>query len=147
MNLYSLWRNICDLLWYYSYKATSADVAVVNHLGSAPDASSFPHANRWYKHITSFSSTRQSTWVVGQVTLPATTTTTTAAAPKSPAKKEDKKKEEDVDDLFGDDDDDEEEPALDEFRQKAKDAAMARAANKEAAAKSQIVFDIKVIHK
>ena len=52
-------------------------------------------------------------------------------------------KKDDVDDLFGDDDDEEEETVLDEFRQKAKDAALARAAKKEAVAKSQIVFDIK----
>ncbi len=115
-------------------------MAVVNALGAAPDAAQFPHAARWYKHITSFCAKRQASWPVGQVTVPdapkaAAAAPVKAASPKKPAAKDD-----DDDDLFASD---EEEPELDEFRKKAKEAAMARAAKKEAAAKSQIVFDIK----
>ena len=129
-------------LYFIVYSATTADLAVLAHLGAAPDAKAHPHTARWYAHISSFSAKKRASLPAGQVTLPEGSAKPAEKA-AAPAKVEAKKPSADVDDLFGDDDDDDDEPALDEVRQKAKDAAMARAAKKEAAAKSQIVFDIK----
>lgn len=72
---------------------------VFSELGSAPDASAYPHASRWYAHIKSYEAEHS--------TLPGDKTPgeiftngagTSAAAPAAPAA------EEEEIDLFGDDD-------------------------------------------
>ena len=76
------------------YTASQADVHVFKALGSAPDASKYPHTARWYKQIASYAAEF--------ATLPGSSSAGeafTAGAPAAAAEEE----EEEVD-LFGDDD-------------------------------------------
>lgn len=47
----ALWNGLTS---YPRYEPTQSDVGVYKSLGKAPDATQYPHAARWYSHITSW---------------------------------------------------------------------------------------------
>ena len=97
-----------DLVPNNSYTPSQADVAVFKALPSAPNAATYPHTARWYKHIQSYEAEH--------ATLPGDASKayteygpSTSAAAAAPAAAE----EDDDLDLFGSDDEvDEEAEAL-----------------------------------
>jgi len=125
------------------YTPSQADVGVYTALGSAPDAIQYPHAARWYKHITS--------WEAEHHTLPgdkeaasklytasSSSSAPPAAAPAAAAEEED----EDID-LFGSDDE------VDEEAEKVKAQRLKEYEEKKAkkgakpAAKSIVTLEVK----
>ncbi|TKA56629.1 hypothetical protein B0A53_01821 [Rhodotorula sp. CCFEE 5036] len=129
--------HLTHVSYIEGYTPSQADVAVFKALPSAPNAATYPHTARWYKHIQSYEAEH--------ATLPGDASkayteygpSTSAAAPAAAAADED-----DDLDLFGSDDEvDEEAEAL-----KAKRVAeyQAKKANKpKTIAKSLVTLDIK----
>jgi len=119
----------------YSYTPSQADVHVFTALASAPDASTYPHAARWYTHIKSYVAEHGS--LPGSSKAGETFTGDVPAAPAAAAAEED----EEVD-LFGDDDEDDDEAE----RIKAERVATynaKKAGKPKAAAKSVVTLDVK----
>ncbi|KAI3393453.1 hypothetical protein diail_4249 [Diaporthe ilicicola] len=124
------------------YTATQADVASFKAISSAPDASKYPHAARWYKHIASYES--EFPTLSGDASKPYTAygpevAEVTLNPAKAPAAEED---DDDVD-LFGSDDEEEDaeaarirEERLAEYRKKKEGKA-------KPAAKSVVTMDVK----
>ncbi|GAA5959592.1 hypothetical protein JCM8115_003763 [Rhodotorula mucilaginosa] len=135
--LQGLEAHLTHVSYIEGYTPSQADVAVFKALPSAPNAATYPHTARWYKHIQSYEAEH--------ATLPGDASkayteygpSTSAAAPAAAAADED-----DDLDLFGSDDEvDEEAEAL-----KAKRVAeyQAKKANKpKTIAKSLVTLDIK----
>jgi elongation factor 1-beta len=126
------------------YTPSQADVATFKALSSAPDATKYPNAARWYKHIASFED--EFATLSGDATKPYT-----AYGPEvsevtlNPAKAPAAEAEDDEDvDLFGSDDDEEEdaeaarirEERLAEYRKK-------KEGKTKPAAKSIVTMDVK----
>jgi hypothetical protein len=87
------------LSFYPSYTPSQADVHVFTTLSSAPNASTYPHAARWYTHIKSYAAEHGS--------LPGSSKAGEAftdSSSKAPAAAEDE--DDDEVDLFGDDEED-----------------------------------------
>ncbi|KAJ3197390.1 Elongation factor 1-beta [Irineochytrium annulatum] len=148
------------------FTPSQADVAVIEALKSAPKADKYPHASRWYTHITAhggknakFPGTKKAISSYGPSGAAATTTSKPASRSASPSKppsrgtspskaaKPAKAEEEDENDidLFGDDDDEEEDEAkkaLTEQRLKEYHAKKA-AKGPKPEAKSLVVLDVK----
>lgn len=82
----------------HSYTASQADVHVFTKLSSAPDASTYPHAARWYTHIKSYAAEHGS--LPGSSKAGETFTDGSGSAPAAATAAED----DDEVDLFGDDD-------------------------------------------
>lgn len=125
------------------YTPSQADVTTFKALSSAPDATKYPNAARWYKHIASFED--EFPTLSGDATKPYTAygpevSEVTLNPAKAPAAAED---DDDVD-LFGSDDDEEEdveaaklrEERLAEYRKK-------KEGKTKPAAKSIVTMDIK----
>lgn len=87
----------------HSYTPSQADVAVYKALPSAPDAASYPHTARWYKHIQSYEAEHAT--LPGDASKPHTAygPSTSAAAPAAA--------DDDDIDLFGSDEDEVDEEA------------------------------------
>ena len=49
------------------YCATQDDVYTLQKLLGQPSPSKYPHAYRWYKHISSFCACEQKTWKQGEI--------------------------------------------------------------------------------
>lgn len=125
-----------------SYAASQADVAVFKALKSSPEASKYPHAARWYKHIASYE--EEFATLSGDASKPYTTygpekSTVTVNTAKAPAVEE----EDDDVDLFGSDDEEEDgeaarvrEERLEEYRKK-------KEGKTKPAAKSVVTLDVK----
>ena len=140
----SFWIVDCSL--GSSYAPSQADVATFKALKSTPEPANYPHAYRWYKHITSheheFSSlpgdpSKLYTAYGPELSELPTNTKTPTAAPA--AKAED---DEDEDDLFGSDE------SEDEEAKKVKEANLAAYKKKKEgkakpAAKSMVTLDVK----
>ncbi|KWU42891.1 hypothetical protein RHOSPDRAFT_26709 [Rhodotorula sp. JG-1b] len=135
--LQGLEAHLTHVSYIEGYTPSQADVAVFKALPSAPNAATYPHTARWYKHIQSYEAEH--------ATLPGDASKayteygpSTSAAAAAPAAAE----EDDDLDLFGSDDEvDEEAEAL-----KAKRVAeyQAKKANKpKTIAKSLVTLDIK----
>merc|ERR1711862_189489 len=90
-------QYLADRSYIDGYEASSADATVFAEVKTAPDAKQYPHASRWFNHISSFTEEERKAFRAGKV--PAATSTAT-----TPAKKDD----DDID-LFGDDDENDEE--------------------------------------
>ncbi|POY70936.1 hypothetical protein BMF94_6114 [Rhodotorula taiwanensis] len=123
-----------------SYAPSQADVAVFKALPSAPDAATYPHSARWYKHIQSYE-TEHAT-LPGDASKAYTaygpSTSAGAAAPAAAAEEED---DDDVD-LFGSDD--EEDAEAEALKAKRVAEYTAKKANKpKTIAKSLVTLDIK----
>ncbi|KAL8436994.1 hypothetical protein Efla_007848 [Eimeria flavescens] len=104
------------------YQPSQDDSLTAAKLLGPPSACKYPHAYRWYKHITAFHAAEQASW------------------PKGAIKQETKKQQEDDDiDLFGDDDDAGE---MEKLKAKKKEEAGGKK-KKEVINKSSLVIEIK----
>lgn len=125
------------------YSPSQADVASFKALKSAPDATKYPHAARWYKHIASYS--EEFATLPGDASKDYTTygpdvTAATLNPAKAPAAAEE---DDDEVDLFGSDDE-EEDAAAEELRNKRLAEYAAKKAGKtKPAAKSVVTMDVK----
>jgi elongation factor 1-beta len=81
------------------YTPSQADVHVFKAISSAPDASAYPHAARWYTHIKSYAAEHGS--LAGSSTAGEVFT---GGAGSTPAAAADAAEDDDDVDLFGDDD-------------------------------------------
>ncbi|ORM39881.1 Elongation factor 1-beta [Babesia sp. Xinjiang] len=116
-------KQLNEFLSYHSFVAgikapSTDDLAVYRKLGKVPDAKSYPHIDRWYRHV--------ATW--------AQHPPTNLAKGSFPCEEE--KKSDDID-LFGDDDEEE-----DEAMKKKMEAMKASKGKKREAAKSSLVIHI-----
>ncbi|CCG84137.1 protein of unknown function [Taphrina deformans PYCC 5710] len=123
------------------FEPSQADVALFNELKTAPSASEYPHAARWYEHIASYTEEHGS--LPGDSSKPYSsygpeTSASEATKEAAPAADED-----DID-LFGSDDDEEEDQAAIDLREKRLAEYAAKKAGKEKpAAKSVVTMDVK----
>lgn len=86
------------LLFYLkSYSPSQADVAVLDAVKTAPAAAKYPHAARWFKHITSFGAEKSS--------FPGEKKAASAYGPAAKAAAAPAAADDDDIDLFGSDDD------------------------------------------
>lgn len=112
------------------YTPSKADLSVFDALGKAP-ATSFPHVQRWYRHIASFNAGERNAWGGSAVPQVAGAKTTTAAADD----------DDDVD-LFGSDEEEDAEAAR--IREERVKAYSEKKSKKPALiAKSSILLEVK----
>nr|BAA25924.1 elongation factor 1b [Dictyostelium discoideum] len=125
--LVELNKFVSDKTYIVGFVPSSADVQAFNLVKTAPCATKYPHAARWFNTIASYSAAEQ-----GQ--FEKVTETVTIAAPAAP------KADDDVD-LFGSDDEDDEEydRQLEERRKKLWNTKNHRKRH----AKSSILLDVK----
>eukprot|EP01025_Chloroclados_australasicus_P037109 TRINITY_DN3780_c0_g2_i1.p1 TRINITY_DN3780_c0_g2~~TRINITY_DN3780_c0_g2_i1.p1 ORF type:complete len:238 (-),score=61.68 TRINITY_DN3780_c0_g2_i1:357-1070(-) len=140
LNDYLLTRSYID-----GFQASRDDLVVYSALPSAPDSNQYPHAARWYSHITallgaSFPGKGSGVTVEGAAGAAAPTATPAAAAPADDEEDEVdilQEESDDDDDLFGE---------MTEEEKKRKEiiaAKKAKAAEKAKLSKSMIILDIK----
>jgi elongation factor 1-beta len=124
------------------YSPSQADVSTHKALKSAPDTTKYPHAARWYKHITS--------WTDEFATLPGDAakeystygpevTTATLNPAKAPAAEED----DDEVDLFGSDDEEEDAEAARIRDERLAEYKKKKEGKTKPAAKSVVTLDVK----
>jgi len=133
---------LADKSYIEGYAPTTSDSAIYAQLASAPE--SFPHALRWYKHVTSFAPNEVKAFGAGNIVAESAPVQAKAPAPAD-----------DDDDDFGfsddDEDDEEETPAEKAKREKMEAMAKAKAEEKaksekkkkEIIAKSEVTLDVK----
>lgn len=124
------------------YTPSQADVVSFKALKSAPDASKYPHAARWYKHIASW--TDEFATLPGDASKEYTTygpdvTTATLNPAKAPAAEED---DDDVD-LFGSDDEEEDAEAERIRNERLAEYKKKKEGKTKPAAKSLVTMDVK----
>jgi len=124
------------------YSPSQADVSVHKALKSAPDATKYPHAARWYKHITSW--TEEFPTLPGDAAKEYSTygpeiTTATLNPAKAPAAEED---DEEVD-LFGSDDEEEDAEAAKIRDERLAEYKKKKEGKTKPAAKSVVTLDVK----
>jgi len=121
------------------YTPSQADVAVYKALANAPDAEKYPHAARWYKHITSRTDAFEA--LPGDASLPASAYgPETAPATATPAA--DEEEDEDVD-LFGSDDEEEEAAKAELTKKRLEEYNAKKAAKPKPLAKSLVTLEVK----
>eukprot|EP01113_Clastostelium_recurvatum_P034915 TRINITY_DN47_c0_g1_i5.p1 TRINITY_DN47_c0_g1~~TRINITY_DN47_c0_g1_i5.p1 ORF type:complete len:214 (-),score=96.30 TRINITY_DN47_c0_g1_i5:199-840(-) len=130
-NVQELNTYLADKSYVTGFQASSADVEVHKSIGSAPDASKFPYASRWFNHIAAFSSAQVAKFPKGEV--PAGSSSSSSSS---------EKKDEDFD-LFGDEENDEEYEKQLAERAAAAVAAKAGAKKDKPVAKSSVLLDVK----
>lgn len=126
------------------YKPSQADVAVYKALKSAPEASKYPHAYRWYKHIASFED--EFATLPGDASKAYTlygpetseVTLNPAQAPAAAAADDDED-----DDLFGSDDEEEDPETVRVREERLAAYKEKKAAKPKLAAKSVVTMDVK----
>ncbi|KAI1757118.1 hypothetical protein F4782DRAFT_481338 [Xylaria castorea] len=123
---------------------SQADVAVFKAIKSAPDASRYPHAARWYKHIASFED--EFATLSGDASKPYTSygpdaAETTETPAKAPAAEEGG--DDDDVDLFGSDDEEEDAEAVRVREERLAAYREKKAAKPKLAAKSVVTMDVK----
>lgn len=112
----------------HSYTPSKADLSVFDALGKLP-AGSFPHVQRWYRHIASFNAGERNAWSGSAVPQVAGGKTTTAD-------------DDDDVDLFGSDD--EEDAEAERIREERLKAYAEKKSKKPALiAKSSIILEVK----
>ncbi|KAK3362010.1 hypothetical protein B0T24DRAFT_640626 [Lasiosphaeria ovina] len=124
------------------FSASQADVAVFKALKSSPDATKYPNAARWYKHIASYED--EFPTLSGDASKPYSVygpeTSELAVNPaKAPAAEED---DEDVD-LFGSDDEEEDAEAVKLREQRLEEYRKKKEGKVKPAAKSIVTLDVK----
>ncbi|BGP09882.1 Translation elongation factor 1 beta [Rhodotorula toruloides] len=135
--LQSLESHLADKSYIEGYTPSQADVAVYKALASAPDAATYPHSARWFKHIQSYEAEHET--LPGDASKPASAYGSAVAAAAAPAAAED---EDDID-LFGSDDE-EVDPEAEALKQKRLAEYAAKKANKpKTIAKSLVTLDVK----
>jgi elongation factor 1-beta len=127
----------------YSYNASQADVAAFKALKSAPDATKYPNAARWYKHIASYED--EFSTLSGDASKPYTAYgPEVAEVTLNPAKAPAKAEEEDEDvDLFGSDDEEEDAEAVRIREERLAEYRKKKEGKVKPAAKSIVTMDIK----
>jgi elongation factor 1-beta len=127
----------------YSYNASQADVAAFKALSSAPDATKYPNAARWYKHIASYED--EFSTLSGDASKPYTAYgPEVAEVTLNPAKAPAKAEEEDEDvDLFGSDDEEEDAEAVRIREERLAEYRKKKEGKVKPAAKSIVTMDIK----
>jgi len=124
------------------FSPSQADVATFKALSSAPDATKYPHAARWYKHIASYSD--EFATLSGDASKPYTTygpevAEVTLNPAKAPAAEED---DDDVD-LFGSDDEEEDAEAARIREERLAEYRKKKEGKTKPAAKSVVTMDVK----
>jgi len=124
------------------YSPSQADVVSFKALESAPDATKYPHAARWYKHINSW--TEEFATLPGDASKSYTTygpevTTATLNPAKAPAVEE----EDDEVDLFGSDDEEEDAEAERIRNERLAEYKKKKEGKVKPAAKSVVTMDVK----
>jgi elongation factor 1-beta len=132
------------LLRIYSHNPTQADVVCFKAIGKTPDATKYPHAARWYKHLASHET--------DFATLPgdaskaySTYGPATSVATINPAKLPEKAAEEDDEDvdLFGSDDEEEDAEAVRIREERLAEYKKKKEGKTKPAAKSIVTMDVK----
>jgi len=124
------------------YAPSQADVVSFKALKSSPDATKFPHAARWYKHITSWSddfATLPGDASKAYTTYGPDVTTATLNPAKAPAAEE----EDDEVDLFGSDDEEEDAEAERIRNERLAEYKKKKEGKTKPAAKSVVTMDVK----
>lgn len=125
-----------------SYAASQADVACFKALKERPDASKYPHAARWWKHIDSYEADFAT--LPGDASKPYTVYgPDVVAAILNPAKAPAAEAEDDDVDLFGSDDEEEDAEAARIREERLASYREKKAAKPKAAAKSIVLMDVK----
>jgi len=124
------------------YAPSQADVASFKALSASPDASKYPHAARWYKHIASYSD--EFATLPGDASKAYTTygpevTAATLNPAKAPAAEDD---DDDVD-LFGSDDEEEDAEAERIRNERLAEYKKKKEGKVKPAAKSIVTLDVK----
>ncbi|RYP06284.1 hypothetical protein DL765_009555 [Monosporascus sp. GIB2] len=124
------------------YSPSQADVATFKALSSAPDASKYPHAARWYKHIATFED--EFPTLPGDASKPYTVYgPDVAEVTLNPAKAPAAEEEDDDVDLFASDDEEEDPEAVRIREERLAAYKEKKAAKPKVAAKSVVTMDIK----
>ncbi|RYP74582.1 hypothetical protein DL771_002848 [Monosporascus sp. 5C6A] len=124
------------------YSPSQADVATFKALSSAPDASKYPHAARWYKHIASFED--EFPTLPGDASKPYTVYgPDVAEVTLNPAKAPAAEEEDDDVDLFASDDEEEDPEAVRIREERLAAYKEKKAAKPKVAAKSVVTLDVK----
>ncbi|KAJ4417565.1 Translation elongation factor 1 beta [Gnomoniopsis sp. IMI 355080] len=124
------------------YSATQADVVTFKAISSAPDATKYPNAARWYKHIASFED--EFATLSGDASKPYTVygpdaSEVTLNPAKAPAAADD---DDDVD-LFGSDDEEEDAEAARIREERLAEYRKKKEGKTKPAAKSIVTMDVK----
>ncbi|BGP41994.1 Translation elongation factor 1 beta [Rhodotorula kratochvilovae] len=135
--LKALEAHLVHVSYVEGYAPSQADVAVFKALPSAPDAATYPHSARWYKHIQSFEAEHET--LAGDASKAYTAYGPSTSAAAAPAAEE----EDDDLDLFGSDDE-EVDPEAEALKAKRLAEYAAKKANKpKTIAKSLVTLDVK----
>jgi elongation factor 1-beta len=127
---------MCSKSYVEGWQFSPADSEFFGKFSSVPDASKYPHANRWYIHIAALQGIRG-------LNLAPSAAVPSAAAKKEVAKKDDA---EDDFDVFGDDDEEADEAPKEsraEMLARLKKEAEERTAKKEAKQRTLVSIEIK----
>jgi elongation factor 1-beta len=119
------------------YAPTQADVTVYKAVSKAPDASKYPHVDRWYRHIASH--TDAFATLAGDASAAASTYGPEATA-DAPAAEEDD--DEEVD-LFGSDDEEDDAAKEELTKKRLAEYAAKKALKTKPAAKTMVTLDVK----
>ncbi|KIM89964.1 hypothetical protein PILCRDRAFT_812756 [Piloderma croceum F 1598] len=133
-NLQKLENHLATRSYLEGYTPSQADVHVFKAISSAPDASAYPHASRWYTHIKSYAAEHGS--LAGSSTAGEVFTDGSGNTPAVAAEDDDEV------DLFGDDDDEDAEAE----RVKAERVAaynLKKSAKPKTIAKSVVTLEVK----
>jgi len=143
-DLKDLEQHLSTRSYVEGYEPSQADVGVYNALRSAPSASEYPHAARWYQHITSYKAEHPNLpgdkeagaklYAPSSSSAPAT-----AAAPADAAKGDD---DDDID-LFGSDDEEEDAAAAKLKADRLAEYEAKKAKKTKTIAKSIVTLDVK----
>ncbi|KAG8908816.1 Translation elongation factor 1 beta [Tulasnella sp. 403] len=132
-DLKQLEEHLATRSYIDGYTPSQADVGVYNSVGSAPSASEYPNAARWYKHIASYASEHE--------TLPgdkeASTKLFGGASSSAPAAEDD----EDIDLFASDEEDDAEAERL--KAERVKEYQAKKAGKAKTIAKSIVTLEVK----
>jgi elongation factor 1-beta len=124
------------------YSATQADVVSFKALASAPDATKYPHAARWYKHIASYS--EEFATLSGDASKPYTVYgPEVSEVTLNPAKAPEAEAEDDDIDLFGSDDEEEDAEAEKLKAERLAEYKKKKEGKTKPAAKSVVTMDVK----
>uniref|UniRef100_A0A0C9R5P7 Ef1beta protein n=2 Tax=Endopterygota TaxID=33392 RepID=A0A0C9R5P7_9HYME len=133
--LKELEKFLADNSYISGYSPSKADLSVFEALGKAP-AGSFPHVQRWYRHIASFEAAERAAWGGSPLPQVAGAKPTVAAAPAADDDDDDV-------DLFGSDEEEEDAEAA-RIREERVAAYAAKKSKKPALiAKSSVLLDVK----
>lgn len=127
---------------FHSYSPSQADVATFKALSSTPDASKYPNAARWYKHIASFD--EEFPTLPGDASKPYTVYgPEVAEVTLNPAKAPAAEEEDDDVDLFGSDDEEEDAEAVRVREERLAAYKAKKSAKPKTIAKSVVTMDVK----